>query len=224
MKQLKVYSVSDRYIDYLRADSLLEKFVFDHKASDRKHDRKYIGVVFVTNGYNYFVPFASPKESDYLDQNGIKQIRKNTVSIIRMTTDNGKNIPSMLLGTLKLNNMIPIPKTELVYYDFKKEKDVKYRDVVLKEYEYIKRNLKLIVNNASFIYHQKEIEQSIKNKPGYLNFTVPFKYAENKCLEYCKIYNAELNQPTLSDIQEWQNNAEKVIEAASRKKDTQIQR
>jgi protein AbiQ len=223
MKHLKIYSVSDRYIDYLRADSLLKKFVFDHKASDRKHERKYIGVAFETNGYNYFIPFASPKESDYINQNGMKKIRSNTISIIRMTTDSANGTSVMLLGTLKLNNMIPIPKSELTYYDIGKEKDLKYKDVVFKEYEYIKRNSKLILNNAAFIYHQKEIEKSIKNKPGYLDFTVPFQYAEQKCLDYCKMYDMQY-KPTLAELTEWQDKAEEAIQAASRKKDTQIQR
>ena len=53
---LKIYSVSDRYIKFLRDDSRL-KNVFDNKEGARSHSRKYLGVALSINGYNYFIPF-----------------------------------------------------------------------------------------------------------------------------------------------------------------------
>ncbi len=65
MAELKIYSVSDRYIRFLRQDDHL-CIVFDNKEDARSHSRKYLGVAFVKNGFHYFIPFSSPKNSDYM--------------------------------------------------------------------------------------------------------------------------------------------------------------
>ena len=161
---MKLYSVSDEYIDYLRK---YESKVYDNKLSKRKHDRKYLGVVLKINNYNYFVPFSSPKKSDYI--NGV--IRNNSTSIIRM--HNGKE----LFGTLRLSNMIPVPKEELLYYDVSHEKDLKYKYIVLDELRFINKNSNLIKTNARSIYIQK----MNNGKYNYLNNTVDFKLLESKC-------------------------------------------
>ena len=59
---LKIYSVSDKYINYLRKDF---PNVYSNKENRRKHTRKYIGVVLELEGYHYYVPMSSPKDSDY---------------------------------------------------------------------------------------------------------------------------------------------------------------
>ncbi|MCD7792312.1 MAG: hypothetical protein LUG92_02780 [Oscillospiraceae bacterium] len=46
MNDIKIYSVSDRYIAYLRSDEKL-KNVFDNKVNARRHTRKYLGAVLV---------------------------------------------------------------------------------------------------------------------------------------------------------------------------------
>lgn len=99
---LKLYAVSDEYIRYLRVDNQIIH-VFDNKEGYRTHDRKYVGVVISINDYQYFAPLSSPKNSDYI--NG--QIRHSNKSIMRMTKNESGN--PVLLGTLKLLNMIPVP-------------------------------------------------------------------------------------------------------------------
>ena len=58
-----IYAILDEYIHYLNADTRLIH-VFDNKDGHRTHTRKYIGVVFEYNGFKYFAPFSSPKNSD----------------------------------------------------------------------------------------------------------------------------------------------------------------
>jgi len=50
MEVFKIYSVSDRYISYLR-----EKFpnVYSNKVDTRVHTRKYLGVVLQVGEYKY---------------------------------------------------------------------------------------------------------------------------------------------------------------------------
>ena len=62
MKEFKIYSVSDKYIEYLRKEV---PNVYSNKVNNRKHTRKYVGVVIRIGRYNYYIPMSSPKNSDY---------------------------------------------------------------------------------------------------------------------------------------------------------------
>jgi len=86
MGKIGIYSVSDRYIAFLRSDSKLRN-VFDNKEGLRFHTRKYLGAVFMHDEFHYYIPFSSPKDSDYIiRQDGTREIRKSIIPIIRMTT------------------------------------------------------------------------------------------------------------------------------------------
>ena len=58
MNELKLYEISEDYISYI---STVEKNVFSAKENDRNHTRKYLGIVYSINGYNYYIPLSSPK-------------------------------------------------------------------------------------------------------------------------------------------------------------------
>lgn len=163
---LNLYCVSDRYIEYLRK---FDYRIYDNKRKQRTHERKYVGVVITINDFNYYIPMSSPKKSDYIDFEN-KIIRKDTKTIIRM------HDKKRLYGTLRISNMIPVPLFELEAYDLSKEKDLKYKEVVLSELRYIKSNSKKIIKYANVIYNQK-----IKNVDAeYLKSTVNFSYLEEK--------------------------------------------
>ena len=81
MEELKVYSVSDRYIEYLRK---YEPDVYSNKLDNRIHTRKYIGVVIELAGYKYYIPMSSPKETDYQVAGDGKVIKKSIVPIVRI--------------------------------------------------------------------------------------------------------------------------------------------
>ncbi len=187
MKDIRIYSVSDRYIAYLRQDDQL-KNVFDNKEAKRSHTRKYLGVVFTHGEFHYFVPFSSPKPSDYLTlPSGACKIRKSIIPVIRMTTTDTVSGEEELKGTLKLNNMIPVPESELEPYNIAAEPDENYRQVVLKEWDFIRSNIHRILKNAQVLYNQKTNQDKLfaeKSSPGYLNSTVDFLYAEEKCMQF----------------------------------------
>ena len=110
--KLNLYSVSDKYIKYLRQ---FENKIYDNKEEIRTHERKYLGIVLTVNGFNYYIPMSSPKKSDYLDFEK-KIIRKDTKTIIRIH-EGGR-----FYGTLKISNMIPVPITELEPYFISKDR------------------------------------------------------------------------------------------------------
>ena len=185
---LRLYSVSDRYIRFLRADQRLYG-VYSGKEDTREHTRKYLGVVIHTSGFNYFIPLSSGRDTDYfVDKDGQRQIRKSVLPIIRMVSNATRSKERELLGTLRISNMIPVPDSELTAYDISSECDRMYKSLILKEYAYIKANSSLIRNHANALYNQKTKEASLfsgEPKPGYLNSTLDFRYAEKKCLEFC---------------------------------------
>ena len=103
---MKLYVVTDEYIDYLRQ---FDSKVYDNKEDKRKVMRKYLGIVLTINEINYYIPMLSPKKSDYKDN----KIRKSIVPIVRIISNEEiDNIP-VLKGTLRISNMIPVPDSEL---------------------------------------------------------------------------------------------------------------
>ncbi|WP_175494496.1 type III toxin-antitoxin system ToxN/AbiQ family toxin [Oribacterium sp. WCC10] len=170
---LKLYSVSDEYIHYLRVENHVTH-VFDSKEGHRTHKRKYIGIVISINTYNYFAPLSSPKASDYIDG----KIRSSNTSILRITKiDKGQEI---LLSTIKLLNMIPVPDSELLSYNPDEETDLKYKSIIKDEIRWIERNDVNILNNSRIIYNLKihESERKTPKNIKLLNAILPFKELE----------------------------------------------
>lgn len=93
--------ISDKYIDYLRKT---EPCVMSNKAESRIYHRKYLGIIQELNGFKYFIPLSSPKPKDY-SQNG----KPKTDSLITIYMKDSRR----LYGTLRFNNMIPVPDSEV---------------------------------------------------------------------------------------------------------------
>ena len=168
--KLNLYSVSDKYINYLRQ---FDDKIYDNKEEIRTHERKYLGVVLTVNEFNYYIPMSSPKKSDYIDVNK-KIIRKDTKTIIRI------NDGVRLYGTLRISNMIPVPITELEPYMLSNETDSKYKELILGELRYINSNSNKIIKYAKTVYNQKTKNVDI----GYIKNTVDFKLLEKKLKEW----------------------------------------
>ena len=163
---MELYSVTDGYIDYLKS---VHTHVYSNKEITRINTRKYLGVVFENNGYKYFIPLSSPKESDFiLDRGGKRIIRKDTYLILRIVSQ--KHDGDELRGTVRIANMIPVPDSELIYFDVEGEKDIKYKNLVMEELEYIRKYGNKIVSRAKNVYN--------KHKNG----------SKEKVMEYCLDY------------------------------------
>ena len=170
---MKLYSVSDNYINYLRN---FDDKVYDNKETNRKNTRKYLGIVLNINNFNYYIPLSSPKKTDYYKNT----IRKSIIPIIRIIScHESKNTPC-LKATLRLSNMIPVPDSELTLYNPSIEKNKNYKILIEKELEFIKKNSQLIHKYAKIIYNQKTNNHSV----SYLKSVVDFKLLESKCIDY----------------------------------------
>lgn len=74
MHDMKIYSISDKYISYLREKN---PNVYSNKIESRTHTRKYIGVVISIGEFKYYIPMSSPKETDYQISGDTKVIKKS---------------------------------------------------------------------------------------------------------------------------------------------------
>lgn len=181
MLKPKFYIVSERYIDYLRSDERL-----DNVCKNKDGKRKYVGTALEINGFSYFVPLSSPKDKDYRIVDGEKKLKGNSPFAFHLLNKNNQFIAS-----LKIGNMIPVPKSELQYYDFSKVNDNKYRDLLNKEYRSIIDNADKITKLVSVAYRQVQMRKlvnaglEIKSKlPNYVKDMVDYEYAEQKCLVF----------------------------------------
>jgi protein AbiQ len=158
----KIYicSIQDRYIAYLR---IFDSFVRENKEGRRK----YIGVLFDIDGKKYYAPLASPKPK-------YSRINDNAPDLFKI--DNGR------LGVINLNNMIPVPDSEITRIDIEKEKDEKYKNLLRNQANFIISKRKKIIDKAKLLY---SIVNSGKH-PVINSRCCNFKLLEIKCEEYSK--------------------------------------
>lgn len=176
---LKLYHISNKYIEYLRK---FDSRIYENKGDNEElHIRKYLGIVLKIGEFNYYVPFSSPKDTDYLDIEKTK-VRKSIIPIIRITKSNDFN---RLYGTLRISNMIPVPITEITQYKIEEEKDLNYKNLILAEIKFIKKNEKIIIRNANVLYKQKVNKLNIT----YVKNSLNFKLLEKKCIDYISSKN-----------------------------------
>ena len=174
MQDFKLYSVSDKYIEWLRRHN---PNVYSNKIDTRTHTRKYLGVVLQIGTYRYYIPMSSPKDSDYQVAGDKKVIKKSIVPIIRIIVKNSSG-ERELKGTLRISHMIPVPESELVMYDIDNEPDLTYRDLVQNEMIFIRKNREKIQTNAKLLYKQK-IEND--ETAGYVRTALDYREMETLC-------------------------------------------
>ena len=155
---MQLYSISDEYINYLRQNF---PRVYSNKENSRIHTRKYLGAVIEIETHKYYIPLSSPKEKhDYIMVDGRKAIREDSIIVIRITSDLGKD--KELIGTLQIGTMIPVPNDAITLYDVDRETDQNYRNLVKKQIIYIRKHEKTIIKNAKLLYRKRKA--GVKNR------------------------------------------------------------
>ena len=162
MEQIKLYEVNADYIDYL---SEYAPHLFQNKKANQKNERKYIGIVFQINSFDYFAPLSSFKQKHNRMKEAVDFIKVKDYAVIN------------------LNNMFPVPLTERKYVDIKSERDPNYRALLLAEYRFIKSIQEKIRKNAQNVYKIKIKE---RNSSALARRCNDFLALENACKEYSK--------------------------------------
>ena len=171
---MKIYDIDKNYIKYLQK---FDSFILNAEGKNYKRERKYLGVIFTINYCDYFIPLSSPDSIDDY-QNG--KIRASSPVVIRMVKKD-KNNNDSLLGTLRLNTMIPVyNRSVIINYDLNAETDLKYKDLIINELSFIHKNKDDILKKATKLYKQK----IKKYKIPMLNNVCNFSLLEEKAKEY----------------------------------------
>lgn len=134
MDNIKLYEVNAEYIDYL---SGYARHLFHNKQAGQTNERKYIGVILSVNGMDYFAPLSSFKPKHAHMQEALDFIKIKNYAVIN------------------INNMFPVPDGLAVYVDISKERNPKYKSLLLAEYRTIKAMQEKIRKNAQLVYKHK---------------------------------------------------------------------
>lgn len=155
---IKIYEIKSEYIKYL---SNYQKHIFSQ--TDTKNKRKYIGIVFEVKGIKYFSPLSSYKDKH-------KQMKDN-VDLIKIKD----------YAVINLNNMIPVPDSQIINIDIGKEKNASYRYLLQAEIREINRQKKRILKNAEIVYSHKKCNGV---STPLAKRTNNFELLEKLCREY----------------------------------------
>ena len=134
MDNIKLYEISPAYVRYLVPHA---PHLFQNKKAGQHNERKYIGIVLTVNGMDYFAPLSSFKEKHRRMPEGLDFIKIKNYAVIN------------------LNNMFPVPPGQYTYVDISKERNLKYKSLLLAEYRYIKSIQEKIRKNAANLYRLK---------------------------------------------------------------------
>ena len=134
MDSIKLYEIDNDYINHLSA---FAPHLFLNKKPGQSNERKYIGIVFEINGFDYFAPLSSFKDKHRKMKDGVDFLKVKDYAVIN------------------LNNMFPAPESTRKYVNISAEKDPHYRALLLAEYRYIKSIQDKIRKNAQALYKIK---------------------------------------------------------------------
>lgn len=143
MAKIRIYRVEEEYVKYLKG--------FDNKVDNHEDDksiRPYIGIVLNIDNNKYYAPLTSPKEKH-------KRMKDN-IDFIKIK--NGR------YGAINLNNMIPILESELIDIDINNFEDEPYKEILINQAVFIRKNSKRIQDSAEKLYRKVVIEQSEDDK------------------------------------------------------------
>lgn len=160
MDSLELYEIAPQYIAYL---STFETHLFRNKKIHQNFSRKYVGIIFSINGFDYFAPLSSFKEKH-------KRLSE-TVDFIKIGS----------YAVINLNNMFPAPKEQCTKIDIAKLNNVHYKSLVRAEYRIIRQKTELIISNARSVYDHKWLNDGKSKLSRRCN---DFRLLEEKCADW----------------------------------------
>jgi len=128
------YEIDELYINYLTG---FAPHLFHNKQTGQNNARKYIGVLFTINNYDYFAPLSSYKPKHERMKESLDFLKVGDYAVIN------------------LNNMFPVKKKYCRYVDFSKERNPQYKKLLESEYRIIRGRQDKIIKNAETLYNYK---------------------------------------------------------------------
>ena len=162
-KNLELFHINGDYVKYLKSFDNNVQNNYDN--SVRK--KPYVGVVLNMNGKDYFAPLTSPKDKHL-------KLRDSDPTTFKIK-HNGK-----FIGSVLLNNMIPVRKEFISKIDINSIQDRVYQDLLRKDYRVLSANKDNIENKANVLY-KNVIE---RKNPYFSKVSCDFKKLESACDNY----------------------------------------
>ncbi|MFZ8766333.1 type III toxin-antitoxin system ToxN/AbiQ family toxin [Vibrio harveyi] len=143
---MKFYVVNDDYIEHLIK---VDGHVYKNKAG-----RPYIGVLFEVNGSKFLAPLTSHKEKH-------DRIPDTSPLIFKMyelgsesseSEESGEVKEVNKLGMVQLNNMIPVPDSEMELLNVD-SRDAKYRNLLDMQQQYLRKHQEEFQKKARKLYN-----------------------------------------------------------------------
>lgn len=162
-RNLELYHINGDYVSYLKS--------FDNNVQNNydntEHKKPYVGVVLNINSKEYFAPLTSPKAKHL-------KLRNSDPTTFKIK-HNGK-----FIGSVLLNNMIPVRKEFVSKIDINAIQDKVYRDLLRKDYRVLSANKDNIENKAKVLYENV----TERNNPYFSKVSCDFKKLEAACDSY----------------------------------------
>lgn len=155
---LRIYEVKSAYIKFL---SNYQEHIFSQ--NEGKDKRKYIGIVLEIKGIKYFAPLSSFKDKHKKMREGVDLIKIKDYAVVN------------------INNMIPVPESQIVNIDINKEKDPSYKYLLQAESREINRQKNRIKKNAEIVYSHKKHNGATTALSKRTN---DFELLEKLCADY----------------------------------------
>lgn len=156
MSDLKFYTVSTDYLDHLQA---VEPKVYYAKGAAYINAKPYIGIVLEISGHKFIAPLTSYKAKQ-------DSIKSSSFAAFKL---HERGNPENKLGMVSLNNMIPIIDSEITLLDLQAQSP-SYRNMLYKQFEFIKANSDEIKDRAAKLHHQVTVVRT----PFYVNLSCNF--------------------------------------------------
>ena len=156
MDALRFYTISDRYVKYMQQ---FEKHIYNNIKGHSQNPHTYVGVLLNVNKLPYFAPLVSMK-SKYLSA-------KDKLDMIMLKP----------YSVINLNNMMPVPLTEVACIDFSKQ-EPKYRSLLIKEWNLCRAKRNKIADYANRLYNG--IVSGKLSMPQCFDY----RYLEEKCQDF----------------------------------------
>ena len=163
---LDLFIVDNNYIKYLQSEEIkIRGFTrVPNMAYPDGKQKLVCGIVLNINEFKYYVGLTSYK------------IQKSE-NILIVTSDKINPIK----GSLRFNYMFPVPDNCLIKKQIYKETDYYYKNLLIKEYKFIKSKHQEILNKAKNIYDQITLKTASHN---LLNNSCDFKILEQACIKF----------------------------------------
>lgn len=155
-----LYRINPQYLQYLQQ--------LDHRVP--KHcagNQELVGVVVTVNNRNYFAPLTTPKLKH-------ANLRDSNPTIFKIM-DNHQH-----LGSVLLNNMIPVTFSQISSISFDQLPDLNFRNLMLKDYQLLKSNRDLVTKKAQQLY--SKVVNAIN--PSFAAISCDFRKLEIACDNY----------------------------------------